>query len=138
MKLHLVAYSPNIETIIATSMLTTTSGALHSILFNRLLDNPQKVNDVIGRIEVQHGNILEHNRLIWKLEANTDEVLDIILRSRFFNITRVSEGNWVVSGNLRTVVEYKIANENEFSEQLVQSIKEITPNIYKFIRRLKY
>ena len=138
MKLHLVAHSPNIETVIATSMLTTTSGALPSILFNRLLVNPQKVKEVIGRIEVQHGNILEHNRLVWKLEANADEVLDIMLRSRFFNITKVSEGHWVVSGNLRTIVEYNRANENEFSEQLIESIKEITPNIYKFIRRPKY
>jgi hypothetical protein len=137
MKLHLVAHSPNIETIIATSMLTTTSGALPSILFNRLLVNPQKVKEVINRIEVQHGNILEHNRLVWKLEANADEVLDIMLRSRFFNITKVSKGHWVVSGNLRTIVEYNRANENEFSEQLIESIKEITPNIYKFIRRPK-
>jgi len=137
MKLHLIAHSPNIETIIATSMLTTTSGALPSILFNRLLVNPQKVKEVIGRIEVQHGNILEHNRLVWKLEANADEVLDIMLRSRFFNITKVSEGHWVVSSNLRTMVEYNRANENEFSEQLIESIKEITPNIYKFIRRPK-
>jgi hypothetical protein len=137
MKLHLVAHSPNIETVIATSMLTTTSGALPSILFNRLLVNPQKVKEVIGRIEVQHGNILEHNRLVWKLEANANEVLDIMLRSRFFNITKVSKGHWVVSGNLRTIVEYNRANENEFSEQLIESIKEITPNIYKFIRRPK-
>jgi hypothetical protein len=137
MKLHLVAHSPNIETVIATSMLTTTSGALPSILFNRLLVNPQKVKEVINRIEVQHGNILEHNRLVWKLEANADEVLDIMLRSRFFNITKVSKGHWVVSGNLRTIVEYNRANENEFSEQLIESIKEITPNIYKFIRRPK-
>ena len=137
MKLHLVAHSPNIETIIATSMLTTTSGALPSILFNRLQVNPQKVKEVIGRIEVQHGNILEHNRLVWKLEANADEVLDIMLRSRFFNITKVSKGHWVVSGNLRTIVEYNRANENEFSEQLIESIKEITPNIYKFIRSQK-
>jgi hypothetical protein len=137
MKLHLVAHSPNIETIIATSMLTTTSGALPSILFNRLLVNPQKVKEVIGRIEVQHGNILEHNRIVWKLEANANEVLDIMLRSRFFNITKVSKGHWVVSGNLRTIVEYNRANENEFSEQLIESIKEITPNIYKFIRRPK-
>ena len=138
MKLHLVAHSPNIETIIVTSMLTTTSGALPSILFNRLLVNPQKVKEVIGRIEVQHGNILEHNRLVWKLEANADEVLDIMLRSRFFNITKVSKGHWVVIGNLRTIVEYNRANENEFSEQLIESIKDITPNIYKFIRRPKY
>lgn len=137
MKLHLVAHSPNIETIIATSMLTTTSGALPSILFNRLLVNPQKVKEVINRIEVQHGNILEHNRIVWKLEANANEVLDIMLRSRFFNITKVSKGHWVVSGNLRTIVEYNRANENEFSEQLIESIKEITPNIYKFIRRPK-
>jgi len=52
MKLHLITHSPNIETMIATSMLTTTSGAMPSTLYNRLSVKPEKVADIVGRIEV--------------------------------------------------------------------------------------
>ncbi len=135
MKLRLVAHSPDIETMIATSMLTTTSGALPSTLYHRLLANPEKVNDVVGRVEVQHGNILEHNRLVWRLEATRDEVLSIMLRSKFFNVTEADEGIWALSGNLRTIVEYHQSYHDDFSEQLVESIKEAAPHIYAFIRR---
>ena len=135
MKLRLIAHSPNIETMIATSMLTTTSGAMPSTLYNRLLAKPEKVADIVGRIEVQHGNILEHNRLVWRLEATRDEVLSILLGSKFFNITEAGENQWAVSSNLRTLVEYHQAQRDEFSEKLVESIKEAAPQIYSFIRR---
>ena len=135
MKLQLIAHSPNIETMIATSMLTTTSGAMPSTLYNRLLAKPEKVADIVGRIEVQHGNILEHNRLVWKLVASRDEVLSIMLGSRFFNITEAGKDQWIVSGNLRTLVEYNQTHQDEFSELLVESIKEASPQVYQFIRR---
>jgi hypothetical protein len=121
--------------MIATSMLTTTSGAMPSTLFNRLLTKPNKVHDIVGRIEVQHGNILEHNRLIWKLEASKEKVLDILLKTKFFNITKVNETTWVLSGNLRTLVEYHQVYTGEFSEMIVESIKEILPHIHTFIKR---
>ena len=135
LKLHLVAHSPKMETMIATSMLTTTSGAMPSTLYNRLLVKPEKVADIVGRIEVQHGNILEHNRLVWRLEATRDEILTIMLRSKFFNITEAGEDQWIMSSNLRTLVEYHQANKDKFSEQMVESIKEAAPQIYGFIRR---
>ena len=135
MKLSLIAYSPDIETMIATSMLTTTSGAMPSTLYNRLLANPEKVHGIVGRIEVQHGNILEHNRLVWRLEATRDEILSIMLGSKFFNISEAGDNVWAVSCNLRTIVEYHQANRDEFSEKLVESIKDAAPQIYSFIRR---
>ncbi len=135
MKLRLVAHSPNIETMIATSMLTTTSGAMPSTLYNRLLAKPEKVAEIVGRIEVQHGNILEHNRLVWRLEASHEEILGIMLRSKYFNITEAGENQWILSSNLRTLVEYHQTNHDEFSEQLVESIQTAAPQIYGFIRR---
>jgi hypothetical protein len=134
MKLSLVVHSPDIETMIATSMLTTTSGAMPSTLYNRLKAKPEKVTDIVGRVEVQHGNILEHNRLVWRLEATRDEVLDIMLRSKFFNITEAGPDSWVLSCNLRTIAEYHQANQDEFSLQLVESIKDAAPNVYGFIK----
>lgn len=120
--------------MIATSMLTTTSGAMPSTLYRRLLENQDKVEDIVGRVEVQHGNILEHNRLVWRMDADEDEVLPILLHSRFFNISPVDD-HWIISSNLRTLVEYHQTIGDAFSEQMVESIKEVSPRIYRFIRR---
>ncbi len=135
MKLRLVAHSPEIETTIATSMKTTTSGAMPSTLFNQFKDRPEKVTDIVGRVELQHGNILEHNRLVWSLEAPRGRVLDIMLRTKFLNFTELGDDRWVVSGNLRSVIELYRAHRDDFTVVLVETIQEASPRIYDFIRR---
>lgn len=133
MKLELVVHTPNVETMIATSMLTTTSGAQPSTLYDRLLSKPEKVREVVGRVEVQHGNILEHNRLIWLLEATDDEVLEATLDTRFLNFTRLGETRWLVSGNLRAVVEYAQSRKTPLTAALMASVKDVAPNVYGFL-----
>jgi hypothetical protein len=135
MKLRLVAHSPEIETTIATSMKTTTSGAMPSTLFNRFMDRPEKVADIVGRVELQHGNILEHNRLVWSLEASKDRVLSIMLRTRFLNFTELGDDRWVVSGNLRSIIELHLAHRDDFTDALVETIQDASPRIYDFISR---
>lgn len=135
MKFRLVSHSPDIETTIATSMKTTTSGAMPSTLFNRFKDRPQKVADIVGRVELQHGNILEHNRLVWSLEAPWKRVLDIMLKTKFLNFTELGDDRWIVSGNLRSVIELYRAHRDDFTVALVETIQEASPRIYDFIRR---
>lgn len=135
MRLKLVNHTPNIETLIATSMLTTTSGAQPSILYDRLLHKPEKVKEIVRRIEVQHGNILEHNRLTWRLECSPNEALEILLQNKFFTFTRLAESKWLVSSNLRTVVEYASSNDTEFSSQIMDSLSSIAPQMYSFVKR---
>ena len=134
MKLQLVSHSPDIETMIATSMLTTTSGAMPSTLFDRLKAKPEKVADIVGRVEVQHGNILEHNRLVWSLEASRENVLDVLLKTNFLNFTENGD-HWVVSGNLRSIIELHQMEPTEFTRALVETVKVASPRIYEFIRR---
>lgn len=135
LNLELVAHTPDVETLVATAMLTTTSGARPSNLYQRLLENPEKVEEVVGRLEVQHGSILEHNRLCWRVEATETEVLETLLRCRFFSFTRLGGSSWIMSANLRTVVEYAQSCEDGFGEALVESIKGIAPTVYGFVRR---
>jgi hypothetical protein len=116
-------------------MLTTTSGAQPSILYERLLNKPEKVNEIVGRLEVQHGNILEHNRLIWKVEATPEYVLEILLQNRFFKFTKLNDSSWLVSSNLRTVVEYILSNENEFSKRILESLECVAPLVYNYVKR---
>jgi hypothetical protein len=129
LRLELVAHTPNVETMIATSMLTTTSGAQPSTLYDRLLNKPGKVKEIVGRAEVQHGNILEHNRLVWLLEATDDEVLEATLDTSFLTFTRLSENKWLLSGNLRTVVEYAQRKKTPFTEALAATAKNVAPYI---------
>ena len=135
MNLRLLASTPAVEAIIATAMLTTTSGASPSTLFHRLSTNPEKVAEVVGRLEVQHGSILEHNRFNWVLEASEGEVLKILLTNRFFTFTRLSSNRWLVSANLRTVLESQ-AMGGDFPKLLLESISGVAPSIYAFARRM--
>jgi hypothetical protein len=131
----LISYTPNLDTLIATSMLTTTSGAQPSVLFERLIDRPEKVKDIINRIEVQHGNILEHNRIIWELDAKNDEVLNILINSKFFNLTKIKYSNWLISASLRTIVEYSQKYSDQFIELIIDSIQEVSPQIHELMRK---
>jgi len=128
LKLDLVYHTQDVETLIATAMLTTTSGAKPSTLYNRLKAKEGRVNDVVGRLEAQHGSTLEHNRLVWLLEASEGEVLDLALRSRFLTLTKLGDDRWLLSANLRTIVE--LASEDDpFTETLAASILEVAPNL---------
>lgn len=126
MKLDLIYHTPDVETLIATAMLTTTSGARPSTLYNRLTE--KRVADVVGRLEAQHGSTLEHNRLVWLLEAAEGEVLEIALRSRFFTLTELGDDRWLLSANLRTVVELAV-EDDPFAQSLAASIHEVAPNL---------
>ena len=129
MRLELVAHTPNVETMIATSMLTTTSGAQPSTLYDRLLKRPEKVKEVVGRAEVQHGNILEHNRLVWMLEATDGVVLEAALDTNYLTFTRLDDGLWLLSGNLRAIVDYAQRKKTPLTDALVSSAKIVAPNL---------
>jgi hypothetical protein len=129
LRLELVAHTPNVETMIATSMLTTTSGAQPSTLYDRLLKRPEKVKEVVGRAEVQHGNILEHNRLVWMLEATDGVVLEAALDTNYLKFTRLDDGVWLLSGNLRAVIDYAQRKKTPLTDALVASAKSVAPNL---------
>ena len=133
MKLRLLTSTPEIETVIATSMLTTTSGALPSKLYERLRSNPEKVKEIVARVEAQHGSILEHNRFVWELEASPEEVNEIFLDTGFLTFTKLSDKLWLLSGNLRTIVEYTQLKNNELTQELVNSISEAVPILHHFM-----
>ena len=135
MRITLVAHTSDVEVMVAASMLTTTSGAQPSTLHERLQANPEKVREVVERLEVQHDNVLEHNRLIWVLEATQDEVIDVMLDTRYLTFTKLDRNRWIMSGNLRAVAEYAHKKDTEFTGKLVESLKEAAPTIHQYIRR---
>jgi hypothetical protein len=124
LRLELVSHTTDINAIIATAVLTTTSKSNPTTLFRRLKEDPERVARVLSRIEVQHGSILEHNRLCWRLEASDGEVLEILLKHRFLSFTRLDGSSWLVSSNFRTAVRYVQENDDRFSRALMASIPE--------------
>lgn len=135
MILKFLTSTSHIEAVIATAMLTTTSGAKPSTLFNKLKADPERVKGLVGRIETQHGSILEHNRICWLMEASDSEVLEILLSNRFFMITRLGASSWLLSANLRTVSDFARSISGPFSETLIASLRTFAPNIYDGLKR---
>ena len=135
MKLELICHTPDVETLIATAMFTTTSGAQPSTLYKRLKNDPKKASTAVGRLELQHGSILEHNRFTWTIEATEGEVLRIILENRFFTFTPIGESKWLMSANLRTILEYTEKKRDGFGDALVDSVRELAPSLKAFRRR---
>jgi len=129
LELVLVSCTPEVEALVATALLTTTSGAKPSALFHRLQGDPTRVREIVGKVETQHGSILEHNRLGWVLEAKEGEVLKILLDSRFFNVLRLEDSKWLLSANLRTVVEYIGKKKDAFAGALLKSLRDVAPTL---------
>ena len=126
-----MAFTPDLERLVATAMLTTTSGAGPSALFRGLGGRPGRVAEVVGGLESQHGSVLEHNRLVWLLEASGEDVLGLLLGSRFLQITRLGGGKWLLSGNLRSVLEIDERGGGEIADALVRSIGELAPTLHR-------
>jgi hypothetical protein len=133
LKLRLVSSTPCAEALIAAAVLTTTSGAQPSVLFDRMASRPERVREIIQRIEVQHGSVLEHNRFTWVAEADDSEALGVLLRNRFFSFTRIGGERWLVSGNLRSVYEYAERRRDDFGDQMLESIREAAPTVHGLI-----
>ena len=134
MRLELIAHTPHVETLIATAMLTTTSSSKPSDLFHWLKKTPRRVEKLLKRLEAHHGSILEHNRFCWIMKATEREVLDLVLQNRFFSVTRLDESGWLLSCNLRTVIEYAKSIRNPLTESLIDSIRQVAPRIVELMQ----
>jgi hypothetical protein len=129
MKLQLIGYTPHLEEVLATAVLTTTTGSTPSKVFSRVSGEPKRIKSLIGGLQLQHGSVLEHNRINWLLEASDEEALNLLLKSKFFNLTRLKAGFWLLSANLRTIVEYVRAEEGPMRDALFDSMKEFAPTM---------
>ena len=104
MRLKLLAVSPEVEAVIATAMLTTSSKRKPHEIFEDLRKRPDRVEKLLRKMILKHGSVLEHNRLVFLAEGSEEEILELLLTDRFFEVSRLGEGKWLVSCNLRTLV----------------------------------
>lgn len=131
MKLELMSFTPHLEEIIATAVLTTTTGSAPSKIIQRLSKNPEKIKQVLEGLQLQHGSVLEHNRINWLMEASSSEVLDLLLVSRFLRATKLRDEFWLLSANLRTVVEVVTSERGPLRDALLDSMKVFAPTMFR-------
>lgn len=134
MRLKLLSYTQDTEAIIATALLTTSTPSSPVSIYRRLMRDPERVRAILGRVELHHGSLLEHNQLCWLLEASRDEVLELLMKSHFFYVTPLDESRWLLSSNLRTALRYVQRYRDEFSRALMESIRAVAPNLSEGLR----
>ncbi len=83
----------------------------------------------MNRVELHHGSLLEHNQLCWLMEASKEEVLELLMKSRFFYVTPLGDSRWLLSSNLRTALRYAQRHKDGLSEALMETIRDVAPNI---------
>jgi len=129
LKLELIGFTPHLEEIVATAILTTTRRSRPSRIFRSLLEDAERVRGLIEGLSLQHRSVLEHNRVNYLLEASGEEVLELLLWSKFFDVTRLGEGLWLVSTNLKEIVR-AILERGPMWRELLRSMEVFAPNLF--------
>jgi hypothetical protein len=81
-------------------------------------------------LELGHYDILEHNSITWLVDASEKDILSLLDSSKFFETSRVDEEKWIVTTNLRVLVELARAQSPPpLSRELVATLITAAPSI---------
>ena len=136
MEMRLLAATPDAELLIAVAMLTTSSDEGPSDIYITLRGDEKRVHKLLRRLILKHGSVLEHNRLVFLAEAEEGEVLALLLANRFFEVSRLGERRWLLSCNLRTVLEALSSEDRErlpegAREALITALRQVAPRLHQ-------
>jgi len=134
MKLQLIGFTPHLEEIVATAILTTTTRSTPSKIFRNLTRDSERVKSLIERLSLQHRSVLEHNRVNYLFEASDREVLDILLWSKFFDLTRLTGELWLMSTDLKEIVRYVLSKKGSMRDALLVSMEAFAPTMSRCLR----
>src|SRR5213076_951085 len=141
MRVRLVGYEPDLERVCAAAMRSCYSPHPGYELFthtsqDKVLDgekifDTERIGGLLKRaLELGHYDILEHNSITWLVEADEKEILSLMNSSKFFETSRVDEERWIVTTNLRVLVELARAkNPTLLNKELVSTLNSAAPNI---------
>ncbi len=66
----------------------------------------ERISGLLKRsLELGHYDILEHNSITWLVEAEDGDILSLMDSSKFFETSRIDSQRWIVTTNLRVLVE---------------------------------
>lgn len=141
MRVQLVAYEPDLERVCAAAMRSCYSPHPGYELFahtsgekalegERIFD-AERIGGLLKRaLELGHYDILEHNSITWLAEADSKEILSLMESSKFFETSQIDEKRWLVTTNLRVLVELaRTPNSPPLTKELVATIREAAPII---------
>ena len=136
MEMRLLATTPDAELLIAVAMLTTSSDEAPADIYVALKGDERRVHKLLKRLVLKHGSVLEHNRLVFLAEAEEGEVLALLLAHSFFEVSRLGERRWLLSCNLRTVLEVLMEEGGErppegAQEALITTLKQVAPRLHQ-------
>ena len=91
----------------------------------------ERISGLLKRsLELGHYDILEHNSITWLVEAEDDDILSLLDSSRFFETSRIDNQRWIVTTNLRVLVELaKGSTQSPLVKELVTTMNVAAPNI---------
>ena len=138
---HLVAYEPDLERVCAAAMRSCYSPHPGYELFkhtnpDRTLDgekvfDAERVSGLLKRaLELGHYDILEHNSITWLAEAREEEILSLLNSSKFVETSHLDEKRWLITTNLRVLVELaRSSSQSSLTKELVSSLTIAAPNV---------
>lgn len=141
MRVQLVSYEPDLERVCAAAMRSCYSPYPGYELFtytgtNKVLEgekafDQERVAGLLKRaLELGHYDILEHNSITWLAEAQENEVLSLLNSSKFFEASKIDENRWLITTNLRVLVEIARGNNHSpLTKELVSTLDVAAPNI---------
>ena len=91
----------------------------------------ERITGLLRRsLELGHYDILEHNSITWLVDASEKDILSLLDSSKFFETSQVDEEKWIVTTNLRVLVELARAkNPPPLSRELVATLITAAPNL---------
>jgi len=101
------------------------------VLEGEKIFDAERIDGLLKRaLELGHYDILEHNSITWLAEADEKEILSLIESSKFFETSQIDEKRWVITTNLRVLVE--LARDISYSpltKDLVGTLSQAAPII---------
>ena len=141
MRVQLVTFEPDLERVCAAAMrscysphpgyqLFTYTSPDKALEGEKVFDQ-ERISGLLKRsLELGHYDILEHNGITWLVEASEKDILSLMDSSKFFETSRIDEHRWIVTTNLRVLVELARAkNQRLLVRELVSTLNAAAPNI---------
>ena len=141
MRVLLVNYEPDIERVCAAAMRSCysphpgydlfTHTSQDKVLEGEKIFDRERISGLLKRaLELGHYDILEHNSITWLAKADRKEILFLMESSKFFETSQVDEQRWLITTNLRVLVELaRIPNGLPLTKELVATLNEAAPII---------
>ncbi len=141
MRVQLVGFEPDLERVCAAAMrscysphpgyeLFTYTSPDKALEGEKVFDQ-ERISGLLKRsLELGHYDILEHNSITWLVEADENDILSLMDWSKFFETSRIDERRWIVTTNLRVLVELaRASSQRPLTKELVDTLNTAAPTI---------